>query len=173
MEQEYTNNPDKERTIEELCRDINLRAEEVYLKLSKKGKYILLVLAALLVVLMVLNWQWVMDNPWWCACWLGACALVVFVVNKINHKLINDMKRAASPKENLRLAKRLKRFSRIVHAFGPIIVFWTQIMQLVHEKSYVLACLVTVLLFVFGFISSGLDPTLNGDLHELEYRLDE
>ena len=156
-----------------MCQDINLRAEEVYLKLSKKGKYFRLFFVVALVVFTVLNWQWVRNNPWWCAYWFGSCALVIFIVYKINKKLINDMKRSASPKENLRLAKWLKRFTRIVNAFGPIIVFWSWIMQLVNEKSYGLACLVTILLFVLGFIASSTDSTLNEDLHELEYRLEE
>ena len=155
-----------------MCRDINLRAEEVYLKVSKKGKYFRLFFVVALVVFTVWNWQWVRNNPWWWA-WLGTCALLVFVIYKIQQKMINAMKRAASPKENLRIAKWLKRFIKLIYGIGLIVVYSPWIKQLVHEQRYGLACFVAVLLFVFGFIASSTDATFNEDLHELEYRLEE
>ena len=172
MGQEYTDMSDRKRTTEELCRDINLRAEEVYLKVSKKGKYILLGCAIALVVFTVWQWQWVMANQWWWA-WIGTCVLATFIIFKINQKLIYGMKRAASPEENLRLAKRLKRFIQLIHTLGCFITFLPCVTQLVHEEGYGVACFVTILLLMFGFIASGIDSTLNDDLHELEYRLDE
>lgn len=166
MEQEDTN---KKRTLEELCQDINLRAEKLYV--GKRSKFILPIIAVVLLALAVLNrfFNWFeCDNWYWI--WLGAIVVWCFVLFIVNLILINGMKRAASPKQHLRIAKWLKRFVRFSNAFNAIILFLPFI-RLACRKSYAVALFVAGLWFLFGYIAGPIDSAFSEDLDELEYRL--
>jgi len=171
MEQENTNIPDKKRTAEELCRDINLRAEELYLS-SKKTKFIDLIILVALGVFMALNWQWIVDNVWWWP-WLGVLIVGEFVFFKIHQKLIKGMKSAASAKQNLHLAKWLKRSVLTRNAFYFIFGFAPAILKLVRGENYGALLLIVGLLFLLSYNISPIDSAFSNDLDELEYRLDD
>lgn len=170
MEQEITHTPDKKRTLDELCRDITFRAEKMCL-LSKKEKYILLILALVFLVLVVLDWNYKWFRfEWfhWC-CWASLGALMVIVLGyMVNRKLINGMHRAATPKQHLRLAKWLKWSVRVRNAISAI-VLW---LPFVRQGTIEVVLLIVVLVFIFGFLSGRIDSAFSEDLDELEYRLD-
>ena len=167
MKQEDTNTPDKKRTLEELCQDITLRAERLYLR-ENKAKYILLVFVVAFVLgALNMHFKWfVMFNWWWA--WLLGLMVWVGVTYIINQILINGMKRASSHKQYLRTAKRLKRSIQCTNAISCIISF----LPLVHEMTYGIVFFLGLLL-VLGFVAGGIDSAFSDDLHELEYRLED
>ncbi len=182
MEQEETYIPYKERTPKELCRDINIRAEEVYLKLSKKDKYALLFTAVVLLVCVALCWHnYGYVNWWWLCVWSGIIGVVFFVFFKINQKLINNMYLAPNPTQHLRLAKRLKMCLLVRYIFLCVLGFWFGTLgvrtSLDGELWYAVGSFICMLIGIW--LSTGIHPNfwidseLNDDLAELEYRLEE
>lgn len=181
MEQEETYIPYKERTTEELCRDINLRAEKVYLKFSKKDIYCILIAIVALVVCVALFWHYCGHVHGWLLCAsIVAYVVVYYVFFRINQKLINDMFLAKRPEQNLILAKRLKKclFYRhiLISIFGFIlgaIIAWPSAQNF--EWVYFTGCFICLLIGIWlGTIikpESWVDSDLNEDLYELEYRL--
>lgn len=170
MEQVDTNHPDKKMTLGELCEDIFLRAEKMCF-LSNKEKYILLIIALVFLVLVVLDWHYKWFKfEWfhWCSLACLGAIVVIALGYIINRKLINGMKRAASPKQHLRLAKWLKWSVQTRNALGAIILW----LPLVRQGTFEVVLLIVVLVFILGFLSGKMDSAFCSDLDELEYRLD-
>ena len=175
MEQDNTN-----RTLEELCNDINLRAEKLFSKFSKVEKWGLLLFAVLFLAPIAINWHLHRSVDWW---WVGACcALVVFlfVFYIINHRLINGMKRAANVKQHLRLAKRLRKCVQFRNFFG--FLYWSTFagFGFAHDEfewgwflfSLIIAVIVTLCITAAN-PEKLIDSAFSEDLDELEYRLEE
>jgi hypothetical protein len=175
MEQDNTN-----RTLEELCNDINLRAEKLFIKFSKVEKWGLLLIAVLFLAPIAINWHLHRSVDWW---WVGAgCALVVFffVFYIINQRLINGMKRAANVKQHLRLAKRLSkcvRFRNFFFIFFQGCICGIHLVNNEFEWGWFLFGLIIAVIVTLCITAANpkmlIDPAFSEDLDELEYRLEE
>lgn len=176
MEQIDTYIPDQGRTLEELCQDINLRAETVYLKFSKKEKNSLLIAALVLIGFFALTWyfQWFEIDWHMGSIWIGVLVVYAFVVYSVNKVLINAMKHAASPKQHLRMAKCLKWWVKLYRAIGTLFVIWAPLLRLLVEgQKYDTVLLIVGPLLLFCFLGAPIDSEYNDGLTELEYRLEE
>ena len=176
MEQQETHIPYRDRTLVELCQDINLTAEKVYLARSKKDKKILLIGAAVLLGILALTWyfQW-FDINWYRGSIVTAAIVGwFFVIYLVNQLLINRMKRATSPKQHLRLAKCLKLWNRLSRAIMVMIILPWPLWLLLDDGAKVSITLLTAgLFFVLAFIGAPVDEDFSDGLTELEYRLEE
>lgn len=175
MEQQDTYIPNEDSTLEELCHDLNLRAEKAYLIRSKKDKMILLIGVAAILGLFALTWyflgfeiNWNRD-PFVIAAIVGWC----FVYIPINKLLINRMKRAASPKQLLRIAKCLKWWDKFSKAIVPAMIFPLIWLSTEDVVNYGTCLLIFFPLFILFFIIARIDKDFSEGLDELEYRLQE
>jgi len=174
MEQQDTHIPYRDRTLEQLCQDINLRAEKVYLIRSKKDKMILLIGIVAILGLFALTWyfQWYEINWYWGPIVMAAIVGWCFAYILINKLLINRMKRATSPKQHLRFAKCLKWWDKLSRAIAPAMIFpspwlWE---NGVNFGTFLLLFFPLLVLF---FIATRVDKDYSEGLDELEYRLQE
>lgn len=167
MEQQDTHIPYRDRTLVELCQDINFRAEQVYLKLN----HVVLVCAAVLLVFVALIWyyQWFEIN-WYV---YGAFVVWVFVYYLVNKLLINSMKRASNVKQHLRRAKCLKWWDKLSRAMMAVMVFFSPLSDLVPEHKFGTILMIVGPLLLLFYIITPVDEDFNDGLAELEYRLEE
>ena len=175
MEQQDTYIPNEDRTLEELCQDINLRAEKVYLLKGRKDKTILLIGIVVILGILALVWyflgfeiNWNRD-PFVIAAIVGWC----FVYTLINKLLINRMKRATSPKQHLRFAKCLKWWDKFSKAIVPAMIFSSSLLSIEDEVNYGAFLLLFFPLLVLFFIATRANQDFCEGLDELEYRLQE
>ena len=175
MEQQDTYIPNEDSTLEELCHDLNLRAEKAYLIRSKKDKMILLIGIVVILGIMAITWyllqfeiNWNRD-PFVIAAIVGWC----FVYIPINKLLINRMKRATSPKQHLRFAKCLKWWDKFSKAIVPAMMLPLIWLSQEDGVNYGTCLLIFIPLFVLFFIATRVDEDFNEGLDELEYRLQE
>ncbi len=176
MEQDNTN-----RTLEELCNDINLRAEKLFLKFSKVEKWGLLFFAVAFIAPIAIFWHLQRSIDWW---WVGACCIFVvffFVFFIINRRLINGMKRATDFKQHLRLAKRLKKCVRFRNFLGSL--YWSTFVGISivcrDEFSWGWILFAFIVAVIVSLCLTAVKPEMlidsafREDLEELEYRLEE
>lgn len=175
MEQDNTN-----RTLEELCSDINLRAEKLFLKFSKTEKWLLLLFAVVIVAAIAIDWHLNRSVDWWL---IGACCtfvVIMFVFFIINRRLINGMKRASNFKQHLRLAKRLKKCVQFRNFFG--FLYWSTfagINSVLDEFNWgwILFAFIVALIVTLCFTAVNhemlIDSAFSDELDELEYQLEE
>lgn len=175
MEQQDTYIPNEDRTLEELCQDINLRAEKVYLLKGRKDKTILLIGIVVILGILALVWyflgfeiNWNRD-PFVIAAIVGWC----FVYTLINKLLINRMKRATSPKQHLRFAKCLKWWDKFSKAIVPTMIIPSIWLSQEDGVNYGILLLIFIPLFILFFIIARVDEDFSEGLDELEYRLQE
>jgi hypothetical protein len=111
MEQKETYTPYQERSLDELRRDINLKAKKLFLTTTKGEKILLAIVAIALVVFYLLNWhyKWVATNWWMLGTLLCISALVVFLFYTIDKKLFSAMEGAVDAKQHLKATKKLIR----------------------------------------------------------------
>jgi hypothetical protein len=179
MEQEEAYYPYQERTTKELCSDIILKAEKLYLKSDKRG---LLIFAIFFLVCVALNWYFKIFKGWWLLCaWLVAVFVVYFAFFIINRKLINDMNLAANPKQLLPMAKRLKKCVQYRNFVFETLSFWLFISQFMPSPNdewwwsviSFIPALIIALVVVKIRRAPEKEADFNDDLDELEYRLEE
>lgn len=174
MEQQDTYIPNEDRTLEELCQDINLRAEKVYILKGKKDRTILLIGVVIILGVLALAWYLMRVEINWYREPIVISAIVgwSFVYILINKLLINRMKRAASPKQHLRFAKCLKWWDKFSKAIPLAMIFSTPWLWEygVNIGTYLLLFFPLLVLF---FIAARVDGDFNEGLDELEYRLQE
>ncbi len=124
MEQDNTYIAYEERTPRDLCRDITLKAEK-FLKGHKKGMLVILVIC---LVLVALSLYFMPNVNWWVGLGFFGLVEVTFIVIYIyTQKLINEMNLAATPKQFLPVAQRLKEFVRYSNWFLHVISLWVSI----------------------------------------------
>lgn len=172
MKQQDTHIPYWDRKLDELCQDINLRAEKVFLKQSK---YLLLFAVVFILGLLALGryFQWFEINWHRDLIWL-VCLVWLFVVYLVNQLLINRMKRAISPKQHLRLAKCLKWLDKLSRAFiSAIVIPWPLLSSWNDTASVSTIILCVCPLLVLCFLIAPVDSDFSEALDELEYRLEE
>ena len=175
MEQQDTYIPNEDRTLEELCQDINLRAEKLYLMKGKKDRTILLIGIVAILGILALAWYFLRFEINWhrdpivIAAILGWC----FVYILINKLLINRMKRATSPKQHLHFAKCLKWWDKFSKAIVPAMMLPLIWLSQEDGVNYGTCLLIFIPLFVLFFIATRVDEDFNEGLDELEYRLQE
>ena len=174
MEREEANIPYRDRTTEEVCRDINIKAEKLFLK---NNKYTLLLIAVIFLVFGAMSWYWKGYVEWWVWVWFGAFLVGDIIFYIINQKLINDMKSAASPKQHFSIAKRLRWSVRLRNYLGFALILWPNLRPILgndwwwNVMAYIINLLV-VLLFAFLKPDLWIEPDFIEDLDELEYRLE-
>lgn len=227
MEREETYIPYKERTPKELCRDISIKVEKLFLKKDKisllyftvfflvlvaldwfgktyvnlwlgcivvwvivvcgfvvfrinlsedNTKSILVIWAVALLVLMVVEWNEKMYVNWRLgAIVVGAFVLMYFVSFIINQKLISDMNLAASPKQYLPFAQRLRKWVQIRNFLGITLLFWLPYLTIYYKIDGLWGLAEWVILYVIGVCTepSWMDSDIGDDLEELEFRLEE
>ncbi len=175
MEQQDTYIPNEDSTLEELCHDLNLRAEKAYLIRSKKDKMILLIGVAAILGLFALTWyfQWYEINWYWGPIVMAAIVGWCFAYILINKLLINRMKRATSPKQHLRIAKCLKWWDKFSKAIVPAMMLPLIWLSQEDGVNYGTCLLIFIPLLVLFFIVSRVDKDYSEGLDELEYRLQE
>ena len=174
MKREETYIPYKERTPKELCRDINLKAEKLFLKNDKFG---LLIFAVFFLVLVALHFYYkTYVNLWLGAIVVGAILVVNSVFFLINRRLVNDMNLAATSKQFLPMAKRLKKCFQFRNFLCLSLLFWLPFLILddFHDVWRIAELLI---LYILGALFSNrdfwIDPAFSDDVEELEYRLEE
>lgn len=133
MEQEDAYIPYEERTPRDWCRDINLKAEK-FLKAQKTG---MLIIPVVCLVMVVLALHFTSNANWWRGVGIFGFAEVCFIIIYIyTQKLIHEMHLAATPKQFLPIALRLKecvRYSNyLFHTFG----LWITISALSGFKDF-------------------------------------
>lgn len=187
MEQEETYIPYKERTPGELCRDMNLKAEKMNLRLDKASKWVMLVSGVALLVFVVLNWhfKWSEMNWWWWT-FLGTIFTLFIgsvVLFRIISKLINDMTCAKSPQLHLQIAKRLRRcvqlrcsLVKIAFATLYVLLFFLNFFIPYEQRDKFAQAVYFLVLLVVGFWgwrerNYHVDEGFCDDLDELEYRI--
>lgn len=227
MEREETYIPYKERTSKELCRDISIKTEKLFLKKDKisllyftviflvlvaldwfgktyvnlwlgsivvwtivvcgfvvfkinrpedDAKYRLGILAGALLVLMVVEWDEKIYVNWRLgAIVVGAFVLMYFVSFIINQKLISDMNLAASPKQYLPFAQRLRKWVQIRNFLGITLLIWLPYLTIYYQVDGVWKLIEWLILYVVGVCTepSWMDNDIGDDLEELEFRLEE
>ena len=175
MEQQETYIPYEERTLEELCHDLNLRAEKAYLIRSKKDRTILLIGVVIILGVLALAWYLMRVEINWYREPIVISAIVgwSFVYILINKLLINRMKRATSPKQHLRFAKCLKWWDKFFKAIVPAMIFPSIWLSQEDGVNYGTCLLIFIPLFVLFFIATRVDEDFNEGLDELEHRLQE
>ena len=227
MKREETYIPYKERTPKELCRDISIKTEKLFLKKDKisllyftvfflvlvaldwlgktyvklwlgcivvwvivvcgfvvfrinlsedNTKSILVIWAVALLVLMVVEWNEKMYVNWRLgAIVVGAFVLMYFVSFIINQKLISDMNLAASPKQYLPFAQRLRKWVQIRNFLGITLLFWLPYLTIYYKIDGLWGLAEWVILYVIGVCTepSWMDNDIGDDLEELELRLEE
>lgn len=174
MEQIDTHISDQGGTLQELCQNIYHRAETVYLKLTKNEKTLLIITVVFSIAMLVLGWCYKRFDGFWhrSLILLGTLVVYVFVVYSVNKFLINAMKRAANPKQLLRMAKCLKWWGKLYKAIGALIIFFAAVFVNGIEDETALL-IVGSLLLLFGFLVAPVDSKYNDGLTELEHRLEE
>lgn len=174
MEQIDTHISDQAGILKGLCENINHRAETVYLKLTKNEKTLLIITVVFSIAMLALGWCYKRFDGFWhrCLILLGVLVVFVFVVYSVNKFLINAMKRAANPKQHLRMAKCLKWWGKLYKSIGSLIVFFAAVFVNGIEYETALLIVGSLLLF-FGFLGAPVDSDFNDSLTELEYRLEE
>lgn len=117
MEQEQTNTAYMERSLDELRRDINLKAEKLFI-ISKGSKIVLAILVLALVVFEALNLhnKWVETNWWLFGALICLIALVDVICYTIKKRLLRAMECAVDVKQHLRATQRLIRTQKWLHA---------------------------------------------------------
>lgn len=192
MEQEEAYIPYENRTPEVLCRDMNLKAEKLYLRLDKSVKRALVILSVAFVVLLALNlyFKWFVVNSWLFA-YLGVMFVMFigsYALFKIIPKLIHDMKCATSPQQHLQIAKKLKLCTQLRCKLPPIAINVLNVTMLLYQ--YLVAFVryelpnrfnsfVFILLLVFvcywGWRERNyhVNEGFCDDLDELEYKLND
>ncbi len=175
MEQQDTYIPNEDRTLEELCQDINLRAEKVYILKGRKDKTILLIGVVIILGVLALAWYLMRVEINWYREPIVISAIVgwSFVYILINKLLINRMKRAASPKQHLRIAKCLKWWDKFFKAIVPAMIFPSIWLSQEDVVNYGTCLLIFFPLFILFFIIARIDKDFSEGLDELEYRLQE
>ena len=123
MEQEQTNTPYLERSLDELRRDINLNAEKLFVKPSKTGKICWAILVLSLVVFEFLNlhYKWVVTNWWMLVAANCAIVLMLFTFYIIKKRYFDAMKRAGDAKQHLIATKKLIRCEKCESIIGFIL----------------------------------------------------
>jgi len=180
MEPEVPYIPYAERSAKELCRDILLKAEKLYIKNDKRN---LLLIIAVILVLAALVWYF---NRFVEAyekvgayAWVGTFLITYVVFFFINRKLINEMYLTANPKQFLPLVQRLRTCIKIRHFLYLAIGLWPslQLMDLVDAWWWQAAAIIPALLLAWILMSirpmSDSDLEMCEDIEELESRLDE
>ena len=173
MEREETYIPYKERTPKELCRDISIKTEKLFLK---KDKINLLYYTVIFLVLVALDWFGkTYVNLWLGAIVVGAFVLMYFVSFIINKKLISDMNLAASPKQYLPFAQRLRKWVQIRNFLGITLLIWLPYLTIYYQIDGVWKLIQWLILYVVGVCTepSWMDNDIGDDLEELEFRLEE
>lgn len=171
MEREETYIPYKERTPNELCRDINIKAEKLF---NKKDKWLMIFLAVFFLVFSAISWYW---KEWWLLVWFGAFLVGGFVFYKINQKLINDMKSAASPKQHFSIAKKLRWSVRIRNYLCCALIMLPNLRPILGDEwwwsviAYMINLLIVLLLACLK-PDLWINPDFIDDIDELEYRLE-
>lgn len=170
--------PYKERTLKELCRDIDLKAKETFLKLNKTEKSILISFISVLLVCVALSWHYNGGVDRWVLPWFVAIVVEVIVAFIINKMVIKSMKRAASHKQFFRIARGLKRYAHFRIVLRLVLYIWPVFLPNTMDDVW---CYAAFLIAVIG-IRIGVqifepDDIIGKDfctdLDELEYRLEE
>lgn len=173
MEQIDTHISDQAGTLEELCQNINHRAETVYLKLTKYEKTLLIITVVFSIAMLALGLCYQRFDIHWhrSLMLIGVLVVYAFVVYSVNKFLINAMKRAANPKQHLRMAKCLKWWGKLYKSIGALIIFFAP--AFVNGMKYDTVLLIAGLVLLFGILVTPVDSEYNDSLTELEHRLEE
>ena len=124
MEQDNTYIAYEDTTPKDLCRDITLKAEK-FLNGYKKG---MLIVAVICLVLVALSLYFMPSVNWWVGLEIIGLVEVSFIVIYIyTKKLIHEMNLAATPKQFLPVAQRLKECVRYGNYFLHVISLWVSI----------------------------------------------
>ena len=124
MEQEETYTPYQERSLDELRRDINLKAEKLFI-IRKGSKIVLAILVLALVVFEALNLhnKWVPTNWWLLGAFICLIALVDVICYTIKKRLLRAMERAVDAKQHFKATKRLIRTQKWLQAIYFVLGF--------------------------------------------------
>ena len=229
MKREETYIPYKERTPKELCRDINLKAEKLFVKTYKHGLLFFAVVFLMLVGLQLLHMTYVdwrlgvlvigtimaggfyvfkkyslkKENKYydkyyililytvilvWIALerheniymyWglgaivVGAIMVVNLVFFKMNHRLVNEMNLAVTPKQHLNIGKRLKKCIQNRNYLCITLLFCLPVLTF-HDLMNGWDFTKWLIVYVIGICTeSWIDSDFNDDLDELEFRFEE
>ncbi len=167
----------EDRTPKDLCRDIILKAEDLYLKKDKKTLHI--IAAALLVGAVVIWYFKRFENLWWILAAGLAIGVVYYVFLLIQQKLINQMYLAPTPKQFFPIAKRMKKSVELRNYFCIVIGLWPTLLRFPElEKvwwwqvgSLVASLLIAVLAVKINPVPER-DTGLCDDVEELEDKLE-
>ena len=109
MEQEQTYTPSDERSLDELRRDINLKAKKLFLRLSNAEKISLAILGISFVVFEALNlkYKWIATDLLSLCAVLLVLSLVIYIFYTINKRLYSAMEQAGDAKQHLKATKKL------------------------------------------------------------------
>ena len=175
MKQQDTHIHSQDRTLEELCHDINLKAENAYLKLSNRSKYLLSIFAILLLGFLALAryFQWFEINWYRGLMMLAALMVWSVVIYLINQLLINRMKHATTPKQHLRSAKCLKWWVKLNRAFVALIIFIPLLEPLVAGHQYITTLMIAGPILFLCYLGAAINSDFSDCLDELEYRLED
>lgn len=182
MEPEEPYIPYEERTPKQLCRDILLQAEKLYVKKDRRG---LLIAAVFVLAFVVVGWYMAPEKEkMWVYAWVVAELAVYFVFFLINKKLINEMNLTATPRQFLSMVQRLcktlklRNFILLVLGLWPSLCFIPFLSDLVKVRLWwiVLSIIPTVLiawLFVSMKPDRLIDSDFYSDVEDLEYQLNK
>lgn len=111
-----------DRSVDELRRDIILKAEEIAKEPKKGDKIFLLVIVILGAIFGIVNWhyKWIELNWWVIIAVLGFILLIGIGFYKINERIFKTIKSAEDANQQLKAAKRLKRAVQLRTIFGYI-----------------------------------------------------
>ena len=117
MEQEETYTPYQERSLDELRRDINLKAEKLFI-IRKGTKIILAILVLALVVFeaLILYNKWIPTNWWLLVALICVIALVDYICYTIKKRLLSAMELAGDATQHFKSTKRLIRTQKWLQA---------------------------------------------------------
>ena len=151
MEQEETYTPYQERSLEELRRDINLKAKKLFFTTTKGEKILLVILALAIVAFYALNWhfKWVATIWWLAGVLICALALVFFIFRTIDKRLFRAMECATDAKQHLKATKRLIRSQQLKNIFSMIFGILLYIVT-VHGKTEGIDWFFIAFLFIFN-----------------------
>lgn len=111
-----------DRSVDELRRDIIIKAEEITKEPKKGDKIFLLAIVILGAIFGIVNWhyKWIELNWWVIIAVLGFIILFSIGFYKINEHIFKTIKSAEDANQQLKAAKRLKRTVQLRSVFSFI-----------------------------------------------------
>ena len=176
MEPEVPYIPYAERSAKELCRDILLKAEKLYIKNDKMIIAVILILAAIAWYNKE-SFNQLSDYSFFT--WLGVFEVGYVVFFFINRKLIHDMELAANPRQFLSMVQRLNKSVKLRKFLTIAIGIWPalQLTGFVKVVWWYAAALIPAFIVAWIVVSANpeklVDSEFYDDVEELEYQLNK